>query len=535
METGTSSARPGIFKHANAIVSSLDLRYKFGVEQAHWRQPGRTIVTQLDQAHVGFFVDEILDVITLPTSGWGPLPALLPRGIFTRTLLLKERIHLYAEFQDLLRIPDSGYLRQYIQQLLETAQPTQPAQHAISNAQTSTAAQPRVAATTNAVASRQHRLAQSTPARSGTATSVSAAPKRAAATQASRTAPSRHHVSHTTTATVPQHTPLPARATQQRAPTRLTAAARATDHSHRSDQQAAPTKILAYPRANPTVTTSITTDTPTAFLTTQAPVHSSHQRPTDAKPAGRGLFVWLLLLTGSGIALWYGLGDDTVPDANPLLTSPAVEVTQAPSPLATVAQPVVAVTTHDAIPASTPNAMKPKTPERVLTQTAPTNPPVPTNKTVTPAQSTQTSPAAVNPATNHSEYHASIEQDPEGLTITLDVPADDPAFKQALPATDHSAEVVPEAGVETNPTVTATTLASEANTKPEPTHTMNVVPQSVEIIHIVVKGDTLWDIAKRYVNNPFRYPELARLSKIRNPDLIYPGNRVRIIKRQRQP
>ena len=46
------------------------------------------------------------------------------------------------------------------------------------------------------------------------------------------------------------------------------------------------------------------------------------------------------------------------------------------------------------------------------------------------------------------------------------------------------------------------------------------------IIHIVVKGDTLWAIAKRYVNNPFRYPELARLSRIKNPDLIYPGNRI---------
>ncbi len=50
-----------------------------------------------------------------------------------------------------------------------------------------------------------------------------------------------------------------------------------------------------------------------------------------------------------------------------------------------------------------------------------------------------------------------------------------------------------------------------------------------EIIHIVVKGDTLWDIAARYVHDPFRYPELARLSRIRNPDLIYPGDRVRIL------
>jgi nucleoid-associated protein YgaU len=49
-----------------------------------------------------------------------------------------------------------------------------------------------------------------------------------------------------------------------------------------------------------------------------------------------------------------------------------------------------------------------------------------------------------------------------------------------------------------------------------------------EVTHIVVKGDTLWDIANRYINDPFRYPELARLSKIRNPDLIYPGDRVHI-------
>lgn len=53
--------------------------------------------------------------------------------------------------------------------------------------------------------------------------------------------------------------------------------------------------------------------------------------------------------------------------------------------------------------------------------------------------------------------------------------------------------------------------------------------KSEKHIHIVVKGDTLWHIAKRYVNNPWRYPELARLSKIKNPDLIYPGDKVVII------
>ena len=49
------------------------------------------------------------------------------------------------------------------------------------------------------------------------------------------------------------------------------------------------------------------------------------------------------------------------------------------------------------------------------------------------------------------------------------------------------------------------------------------------VIHVVVKGDTLWHIAKRYINDPYKYPELARLSHIKNPDLIYPGDKVKII------
>ena len=58
----------------------------------------------------------------------------------------------------------------------------------------------------------------------------------------------------------------------------------------------------------------------------------------------------------------------------------------------------------------------------------------------------------------------------------------------------------------------------------------NRTPQSTlrVVTHVVVKGDTLWDIAEAYVKDPFRYPELAELSKIKNPDLIYPYDLVRI-------
>lgn len=41
--------------------------------------------------------------------------------------------------------------------------------------------------------------------------------------------------------------------------------------------------------------------------------------------------------------------------------------------------------------------------------------------------------------------------------------------------------------------------------------------------HTVVLGDTLWALCKRYIGNGSRYPEIAKLNKIPNPDLIYPG------------
>ena len=49
--------------------------------------------------------------------------------------------------------------------------------------------------------------------------------------------------------------------------------------------------------------------------------------------------------------------------------------------------------------------------------------------------------------------------------------------------------------------------------------------------HVVQTGDTLWAIAKRYLGDPYQYPALAKLSRIHDPNWIYPGDVVRIIKK----
>lgn len=49
-------------------------------------------------------------------------------------------------------------------------------------------------------------------------------------------------------------------------------------------------------------------------------------------------------------------------------------------------------------------------------------------------------------------------------------------------------------------------------------------------VHTVVKGDTLWGIAEKYLGSGTKYKQLAAINNIPNPDLIYVGQKIKIEK-----
>jgi hypothetical protein len=65
------------------------------------------------------------------------------------------------------------------------------------------------------------------------------------------------------------------------------------------------------------------------------------------------------------------------------------------------------------------------------------------------------------------------------------------------------------------------------------TEYLEVVETESGIYYTVKKGDTLWDISQRFSNSPYLWPDLwSGNSQIANPHRIYPGERIRLYRRQ---
>jgi LysM repeat protein len=62
--------------------------------------------------------------------------------------------------------------------------------------------------------------------------------------------------------------------------------------------------------------------------------------------------------------------------------------------------------------------------------------------------------------------------------------------------------------------------------------TTQEVPSETGVYYTVKKGDTLWDLSKKFNDSPFTWPDLwSKNSQLSNPHLIYPGQKLNLIRR----
>lgn len=92
-------------------------------------------------------------------------------------------------------------------------------------------------------------------------------------------------------------------------------------------------------------------------------------------------------------------------------------------------------------------------------------------------------------------------------------PATAPAAAEATPAPAKAGELPP-------PLEAEMTVAAHWSKNPYPS-----TVAAGSRVHVVERGDTLWDLAQRYYNNPFLWPQIWDANKyIPNAHWIYPGD-----------
>jgi hypothetical protein len=104
-----------------------------------------------------------------------------------------------------------------------------------------------------------------------------------------------------------------------------------------------------------------------------------------------------------------------------------------------------------------------------------------------------------------------------------------PAPAQAAPAEAAPAPAAPaEAGQPPARSETAPVI-TESSPRPPPDNDIHPVPGTPDE-YTIQKGDTLWDLSQKFLNNPWYWPKIwSQNPSIENPHWIYPGNKLRIV------
>ena len=568
---GASSSMPGVFKYSSGIVHVVDLRKRFGVDDEDKCEPGRIVVVEVEGGHAGIWVDEIIDVIQFPSQGWGPVPAHIPRNVFSKTLLYDKKIMLYADFDLLHKFKDAGYLRQHIEVLKKEKLQKQSSVKPVLDkpmAKKSVAkdlpekeyaahVSPAAMVTSKPETIQEKDVGSDSSEKSyqshGQISEVAAKHNKAkqpassvSITQSKSVVMQREESRLSKPVTHPKNKIEPiAVAASNKIPSYVSSRSKNINNNKppgRSKASPAAISRVDKKENNHLVDDSIND----VFATT--PVAR-----TKASAENNMAFWMLGVVIMAMLVVMYFSFDNMFPENK---KEPSNEISGLQE-LAPVVETVDVQSYEESV--IEPNAAKPVVDDN-------------------PVLISKTSIASIR-ENALDDYRADIAHNKNDIVIVLQQPEDEAdvlkeeADESNAKIQNQNDEVsLQDAGEKNNdalidvvwapvqnarndPEIISPALRmtespvddADVSEKPVSNQSVNApgetqielpATQAVEtqkqtrkkqVVHIVVKGDTLWHIAKRYIKNPYKYPELARLSKIKNPDLIYPGNKVIII------
>lgn len=473
---GSHRSTPGIFHHAQATYAVIDLHARFGSDTP-LKGGGRMLLHEEGIRHFAFLVDEVVGLTRSEEGKWANLPHYLPRDIFPIGFLHQEEIILCSELPLLRDMHDVEPLRRHAEQLKQQAAKT--AEQDLP--------EKRLGEPTGAPASMT--VKEEKPAEITAEKTATGAKDRIPSPATPKTAPTTHVANPKPAATPPSPTiPVTAFGTRHKEKPSSTAQSIKPTTTKNTTEIKQPALGEAAPRSRQTASTGAFHNTPSG-VNPSPPAGQPHvakpaqyPSPTIAENESDNAWLWLLLflllLIAIPLGYWLWPSAQTRPMSSPRVTTANASVDKAIVP-----QPIEQT-------AATPDTV--------------------------------------------SEPPLRIERDDDG---TINLIIDRQAAAQNSPPTAAVTETT-----KTDPDDAATTAVAEEKvvienapppaeekTAAEDTPPPASGPEPCDCTHIVVKGDTLWDIAELYTGNAFNYPDLAKRSGIKNPDRIYPGNKVRII------
>jgi len=475
---GSTTAEPGVFKTAQGIVKAVDLRKRFGVDKEDWLNPGRIIIIEVKGGFAGLWVDDIVDVIQFPQKGWAEVPAGIPKNVFSRTLMLNNVVQLYADFEKIYNFKETGYLRRHIENIKSQISKEEKS----SNTKDEAGINYSVDKTSDQTSEDIHVLDNDNDVEAELILNQGLL-KSSEKSKLEDGADISHK--------------------------KIT-----SECLSRQDKKEKFNKFFEIESQS-----DFEINKENSFSCQHEVIGAIKENIGEVKgeliksnikinEENHGPLVLFVIMTAAIFAGFYLLLE-MAPDSKDGSIDEAINE-QIDSARLVEELPVVKESV-----------------EYVL------------------SQSIRNEKKANDVSEDNNSFHADIKEDEEGLVIVLTQSGyvydsvlalkvtgeKESSFEQGERDTAYSDDKLRllESHVSTE---------SEIKKSENKTRIIKETKQSNEkvlksIVHVVVKGDTLWHIAKRYINNPYRYPELARLSEIKNPDLIYPGNKVKIIFKKR--